>query len=195
MINHLNGRLVEKSPTHAVIECGGVGYFVHISLNTFSKLPDDEQCRLYIHPVIREDAHNLFGFSDVPERNVFTKLISVSGVGASTGRMILSSLTPNEVIEAIATGDVSLIQSIKGIGAKTAQRIIVDLHDKIQKDDSILLEKMDTSGNTIRSEALSALSSLGFDKTKAEKTLDKILTQEGKDLSVENLIKHALKQL
>lgn len=192
MIHHLNGRLIEKSPTHAVIECGGVGYLVHISLYTFSKLPDSEACRVFTHLAIREDAHTLYGFIDETERSLFRKLISVSGVGASTGRMILSSMSPGEVSEAIVNGDVKLIQSIKGIGAKTAQRIIVDLQDKISKGDESF-EKVDVAGNTAKQEALSALSSLGFDKTKAQKTLEKVIKTDGSALSVEDLIKRALK--
>ena len=145
--------------------------------------------------VIREDAHNLFGFADEDERDVFRKLISVSGVGATTGRMILSSLSPIEVKEAIFNQEVGLIQAVKGIGAKTAQRIIVDLQDKMFKGDSVGLEKVKMGGNTLKPEALSALSSLGFDKKKAEKTLDKLLTQEGDNIGIEQLIKLALKQL
>jgi holliday junction DNA helicase RuvA len=192
MIHHLNGRLIEKSPTHAVIECGGVGYLVHISLYTFSKLPDAEACKVFTHLAIREDAHTLYGFIDENERALFRKLISVSGVGASTGRMILSSMSPGEVSEAILNGDVKLIQSIKGIGAKTAQRIIVDLQDKISKGEDSF-EKVDVAGNTSKQEALSALSSLGFDKTKAQKTLEKVIKTDGTNQSVEELIKRALK--
>ena len=195
MINHLHGRLVEKSPTHAIIDCGGVGYLLHISLHTFSQLGSEENCRLYTHMVIREDSHNLFGFADEDERDVFRKLISVSGVGATTGRMILSSLSPMEVKEAIFNQEVGLIQAVKGIGAKTAQRIIVDLQDKMFKGDSVDLEKVKMGGNTLKLEALSALSSLGFDKKKAEKTLDKLLTQESDNIGLEQLIKLALKQL
>ncbi|MFT4678254.1 MAG: Holliday junction DNA helicase RuvA [Litorivivens sp.] len=195
MIHHLRGRMIEKSPTHAVIECGGVGYYVHISLHTFGKLPEDESCMLFTHQVIREDAHMLFGFATEEERSIFVKLISVSGVGATTGRMILSSLSPDEVKQAIYSQDVPTIQGIKGIGAKTAQRIIVDLHDKIQKEDASSFEKTAVGGNRNKSEALSALSSLGFDKAKSEKTLEKILMQEGNDIALEELIKRALKQL
>ncbi len=195
MIHHLRGKMIEKSPTHAVIECGGVGYYVHISLHTFSKLPDDELCMLFTHQVIREDAHMLFGFATEEEKSIFIKLISVSGVGATTGRMIMSSLSPDEVKQAIYSQDVATIQGIKGIGAKTAQRIIVDLHDKVLKDDASSFEKIAVGGNRNKSEALSALSSLGFDKVKSEKTLEKILMQEGNDIALEELIKRALKQL
>lgn len=192
MIHHLNGRLIEKSPTHAVIECGGVGYFVNISLHTFSALGDEENVRLLTHLVVREDAHTLYGFHQEDERTVFLKLISVSGVGASTGRMIISSMSPDEVKTAILGGDVKAIQSVKGIGAKTAQRIIVDLQDKIGAVTGGT-EIIPLGGNTAKLEALSALSSLGFDKTKANKTLETILKQHGSDQSVEALIKMALK--
>ncbi len=192
MIHHLNGRLIEKSPTHAVIECGGVGYFVNISLHTFSALGEDENVRLLTHLVVREDAHTLYGFHQEDERTVFLKLISVSGVGASTGRMIISSMSPDEVKTAILGGDVKAIQSVKGIGAKTAQRIIVDLQDKIGAVTGGT-EIIPLGGNTAKLEALSALSSLGFDKTKANKTLETILKQHGSDQSVEALIKMALK--
>lgn len=192
MIHHLNGRLIEKSPTHAVIECAGVGYFVNISLHTYSALGDDENVRLLTHLVVREDAHTLYGFHQEDERAVFLKLISVSGVGASTGRMIISSMSPDEVKTAILSGDVKAIQNVKGIGAKTAQRIIVDLQDKIGEV-SGGGEIISLGGNTAKLEALSALSSLGFDNTKANKTLESILKQHGTDLSVEALIKMALK--
>jgi len=195
MIHHLSGRLIEKSPTHAIVECGGVGYFLHISLHTFSQIPDRENCTLFAHQVIRDDAHMLFGFYDKEEREVFLQLISVSGVGATTGRMILSSLSPTEVQHAIMDGDVGLIQKIKGIGAKTAQRIIVDLQDKIGKTKTADREKLVVGGNSARSEALTALSSLGFDKKKTETTVDRILKQAEKELAVEDLIKSALKQL
>ncbi|MFT4682583.1 MAG: Holliday junction DNA helicase RuvA [Flavobacteriales bacterium] len=193
MIHHINGKLVEKSPTHCVIECGGVGYFLHISLYTASRIRD-EACKLLVHEVIREDVHELFGFIDAGEREAFRKLLSVSGVGASTARMILSSLEPSELVGVILSKDVDTFKNIKGIGAKTAQRIIVDLHDKFSGDDSIA-EKVLPGGNSVRLEALSALSSLGFDKTKASKTLDIILKTEGTTISVEELIKKALKQL
>lgn len=192
MIHHLNGRLIEKSPTHAVIECAGVGYFVNISLHTYSALGDKENVRLLTHLVVREDAHTLYGFHQDDERSVFLKLISVSGVGASTGRMIISSMSPDEVKTAILSGDVKAIQNVKGIGAKTAQRIIVDLQDKIGEVNSGG-EIISLGGNTAKLEALSALSSLGFDNTKANKTLESILKQHGTDLPVETLIKMALK--
>ncbi|MDP4952494.1 MAG: Holliday junction branch migration protein RuvA [Flavobacteriales bacterium] len=194
MIFHLRVRSTDRSLSHVVIECGGVGYVVHVSLNTTSRLSSDEAGMILIHEVIREDAHELYGFADEGERQMFRKLISVSGVGANTARMILSSLSASELVAAILSGDVSALQNVKGIGAKTAQRIIVDLHDKFSGDSDIT-EKIYVGGNTAIGEALSALSSLGFDKTKAQKTLDSIVKTEGTDISVEDLIKKALKQL
>jgi len=194
MLEYLSGRLIEKTPTEAIIDCNGVGYLLHISVHTSSGIGEEEHCKLFVHEVIREDTHDLYGFADVDERWVFRKLISVSGVGANTGRMILSSLSPNEVRSAILNENVNVIKSIKGIGAKTAQRIIVDLRDKIGVD-SIEAEKIFTGGNTAKQDALTALSSLGFDKAKAEKALDKIISTEGDAISVEVLLKQALKQL
>lgn len=194
MIEYLNGKLVEKSLTHAVIECAGVGYFLHISIYTSTKIGDTENCKLFVHELIREDTHELYGFIDQDERTVFRKLISVSGVGAGTGRMILSSMSPHEIRTAIFQENVNLIKGIKGIGAKTAQRIIVDLRDKISIE-SAEGEKILAGGNTTKQDALTALSSLGFDKFKAEKALDKIISTEGDAISVESLLKHALKQL
>ncbi|MCH2198309.1 MAG: Holliday junction branch migration protein RuvA [Flavobacteriales bacterium] len=194
MIHHLRGRLTEKTPTHAIIECGGVGYLLHITLNTAQRLPNDESCMLLVHEVIREDAHELYGFLEEGEREAFRRLVSVSGVGANTARMILSSLTPADLVNVILSKDVDSLKGIKGIGAKTAQRIIVDLHDKFPAGD-LGIEKIAPGDNTVKIEALTALSSLGFDRTKAEKTLDKILKTEGSSISVEELIKLALKQL
>jgi Holliday junction DNA helicase RuvA len=193
MINHLNGRLIEKYPTHAVIECGGVGYFVNISLNTYAALPDEEQTRLYTHLQVREDAHTLFGFYTLAEREIFRLLISVSGVGSSTARTMLSSMTPAQVRDAIAGGDVPAIQSVKGIGAKTAQRVILDLRDKVLKVYE-LDEVSPESDNTNKEEALSALEVLGFARKSAEKAVDAVLRQDPL-LSVEGIIKSALKNL
>ena len=194
MINHLKGKLVEKSPTHCVIECSGVGYHVQVSLNTFSALGNDENVTVLTHQVIRDDAHLLFGFMTEDERNVFRMLISVSGVGASTGQMILSSLNPSEVKSAIAAGDSGIFKSVKGIGAKTAQRIIIDLQDKIDKIEGGE-EKVSPLGNSLKNEALTALSSLGFDPKKAGKVLDQLLQTEPTISEVEELIKQALKRL
>lgn len=193
MIAHLQGRLVEKTPTDVVIECSGVGYQVNISLHTFSLLPDSENIKLYTFLQIKEDAHTLFGFVEKAERELFKLLLSVSGVGASTARTMLSSLDPKQIIHSIGTGDVVTIQSIKGIGAKTAQRIILDLKDKVLK--LYDLEEVSAAGyNTNRDEALSALEVLGFNKKLAEKAIEKIV-KENPSASVETIIKQALKNL
>lgn len=193
MIAHLQGRLVEKSPTEVVIECHGVGYSVNISLHTFSLLPDGENVKLYTHLQIKEDAHTLFGFVEKAERELFRMLISVSGVGAGIARTMLSSLEPKQVIQAIASGDAVAIQSIKGIGAKTAQRVVLDLKDKVLK--LYDLEEVSATGyNTNKNEALSALEVLGFNKKLAEKAIDKIL-KESPSATVETIIKLALKNL
>lgn len=193
MITHLNGKLVEKTPTDIVIECGGIGYFVNISLHTFSKITNNENIKLYTHLQIREDAHTLYGFFEKSEREIFRLLISVSGVGASTARTMLSSIAPPQIRDAIATNDVATIQSIKGIGAKTAQRVILDLKDKILKIYGID-EVSEALGNTYKDEALSALEVLGFTRRQTEKLIDKIL-MSNPDLSVEGIIKEALKNL
>ncbi|NRA92654.1 MAG: Holliday junction branch migration protein RuvA [Psychroserpens sp.] len=193
MITHIQGRLVEKNPTDVVIDCNGVGYLLNISLHTFSQIPDRENLKLFAHLIVREDAHTLYGFSSLAEREIFKLLISVSGIGASTARTMLSSLTPQQVKEAIAHGDVGVIQSIKGIGAKTAARVILDLKDKVLKVydiDEVSVNK----NNTNKDEALSALEVLGFAKKQSERVLDKLLAQNP-DANVESLIKDALKNL
>lgn len=192
MIEFLKGRLTEKNPAYLIIECNGVGYYVNISLNTYSSVPDEETVMIYTHQVIREDAHLLFGFKDADERKVFRSLLSVSGVGANTARTILSSMNPAEVREAIAAGNSKSFEKIKGIGAKTAQRIIVDLSGKL--DLSQLSEAGATSGSLAKNEALSALTTLGFDKNAAEKALDKIMALHN-NMKVEELIKLALKNM
>ena len=191
MIAHLNGRLVEKTPTHIIVECGGVGYFVKISLNTFSKLGNDESIKIFTQLQVREDAHTLYGFADIAEREMFNHLISVSGIGANTAILMLSAMTSDEIASAIVQGDVAIIQSIKGIGAKTAQRVIIDLKDKVAKSD-FATENIFTVNNTNQNDALTALLSLGFDKKRAEKAISKILTD---DQTVEEIIKEALKVL
>ncbi len=193
MITHIRGRLVEKHPDHVVVECNGLGYFLVISLQTFSNIPDLENIHLYTHQVIREDAHILYGFYSKTEREIFKLLLSVSGVGPSTAITMLSSMETEEIQEAIAHENVSKIQSVKGIGLKTAQRVIVDLRDKILKSYEIS-EELQTPNNTIRNEALSALEVLGFNKKKVEKTIQVIL-QEEPEMSLEDLIKKALKNL
>ncbi|MFH6602389.1 Holliday junction branch migration protein RuvA [Maribacter algicola] len=193
MIHHLRGKLVEKNPTHLIIECGGVGYFVNISLHTFSQIKDTESINLYTHLQVKEDSHTLFGFFEKTEREIFRLLLSVSGIGSSTARTMLSSMTPLQIRDAIANEDVRSIQAIKGIGAKTAQRVILDLRDKILKVYDIG-EVSVQSNNTNKEEALSALEVLGFARRQAEKAVEKVLSQDT-TLSVENIIKLALKNL
>ncbi|TSA30435.1 MAG: Holliday junction branch migration protein RuvA [Bacteroidetes bacterium] len=193
MYDYIKGKLTERNPAFAVIEANGVGYLLNISLHTYTQLRE-EHCRLFVHLVVREDALILFGFADREERELFRQLISVSGVGANTARLILSSLSPGEVIQAIGTANVPLLQKIKGIGAKTAQRIVVDLKDKVAKG-LVSHEKLGFLHNTNQEEALSGLIILGFPKMLAEKTLSKIIQKEGTDVSVEELIKLALKML
>jgi Holliday junction DNA helicase RuvA len=191
MIAQLNGRLIEKNPTEVVIGCGGVGYEVKISLNTFSCIGSEENITLHTRLIVREDAHVLYGFYTKEEREMFNHLISVSGIGPNTAMIMLSSLVPEEVANAIQREDVKTIQGIKGIGAKTAQRVIIDLKDKMVKF-VFQSENIFTQNNTERFDALTALVSLGFDKRSAEKVIDKIST--GNE-SVEQLIKEALKIL
>lgn len=193
MIAQIQGKIIEKTPTDLVIDCGGVGYQINISLHTYSLLPKTESVKLYTYMQVKEDAHTLFGFVEKSEREIFKMLLSVSGIGASIARTMLSSLDPKQVIQAIAVGDVAAIQSIKGIGAKTAQRAILDLKDKVLK----LYDLDDVSmsqNNTNKEEALSALEVLGFNKKLAEKAIDKIVNQDS-DATVESIIKQALKNL
>ena len=192
MIAHLNGRLIEKNPTNLIIECGGVGYFVKISLKTFSALGTDEQLKIFTQQIIREDANLLYGFATTEERELFNLLLSVSGIGPNTAILMLSSLQPAEIASAIQTDDVRTIQSIKGIGAKTAQRVIIDLKDKMVKVEWSSNANIFAGHNTNRFDALTALISLGFDKKAAEKAIEKIAT--GNE-SVEELIKGSLKIL
>jgi Holliday junction DNA helicase RuvA len=191
MIGHLNGRLIEKNPTDLVIECGGVGYEVKISLNTFSSIGDTEALKIFTKLIVREDAHLLYGFATKEEREMFVHLTSVSGIGPNTAMIMLSSLIPDEIAHAIQSEDVVTIQSVKGIGAKTAQRVILDLKDKMLKM-TFSTENIFNQNNTNRFDALTALISLGFDKKLAEKALDKVSLG---DDSVEFLIKGALKIL
>lgn len=193
MITHIQGKLVEKNPTDVVVDCNGVGYLLNISFNTYSQISDQENIKLYTHLQVREDSHTLFGFSSLAEREIFRLLISVSGIGASTARIMLSSLTPKQVREGIATEDVALIQSIKGIGLKTAQRTIIELKDKILKVYDID-EVSISQSNTSKDEALSALEVLGFNKKQAERVIDKFVASQP-DANVETIIKEALKSL
>ena len=193
MITHLNGKLVEKSPTNVVIEVNGIGYWVNISLTTFSQIPDNENIKLYTHLQIKEDSHSLYGFYSKKEREIFRLLISVSGVGTSTARTMLSSLDPQQVVEAISSNNVSIVQSVKGIGSKTAQRLIIELRDKILKIYD-LDETYVNSNNTTREEALSALEVLGINKKSSERLVDNII-KENQDISVEEIIKETLKNI
>jgi len=193
MYEYIQGQLIELNPAYAVIDTGNIAYFINISLNTYSGLEGKEGAKLYLHHVVREDAQLLFGFKEKQERELFRQLITVSGIGANTARMMLSSLLPIELKKAILESDVNILKSVKGIGLKTAQRVIIDLKDKIAKGDS-----SDSIGipqsSMKKEEALSALVMLGFNKNAVDKTLNKVL-KENSDLSVEELIKIALKRL
>ena len=197
MINHLHGRLVEKYPTHVVVECGGVGYMVLISLTTFETIPDQEDIFIHTHLVVREDSQTLYGFASVEERKLFLLLIGVSGVGANTARMILSAMDSATTSEVISSGDVDAMKKVKGIGAKTASRIIIDLQDKVglETGSSGTLSEISSSHNTIKKEALMALTSLGFDKKRVDKALDGIIQRSDGAVALEVLIKQALKEL
>ncbi len=193
MYEFIEGRIIEKTPANIIIQDGGIAYYISISLYSYSNLPETGNCRIYIHQVIREDAQMLLGFHGKAEREIFRHLISVSGIGANTARIILSSLSPDEVSMAILEENVSLLQSIKGIGAKTAQRLIIDLKDKVAKGvriDELFIPQR----NTIREESLSALVALGFIKKHAEKAVGKLLS-ENSELTVEEVVKLALKLL
>ena len=194
MYEYINGKLVFKCPTYVVIDAGGIGYHINISLNTYAELEEKEDCKLYTWLHVKEDAHTLYGFFEEGERRLFLHLISVSGIGPNTGRMILSSITPSEIQTAIVKGDVPLIQRIKGIGPKSAQRMILELQDKLKKEGPDSLISMPVH-NTAKDEALSALVMLGFNKNIAEKVLESAIKASVENLSVEALIKIALKSL
>lgn len=193
MFEYIKGIIIILSPASVVIECNGIGYFIHISLHSYKLFQSKKECQIFIHQIIKEDAHLLFGFADKDERELFRLLISVSGIGANTARMMLSSLSPDEIRSAIMNANVNQLQSIKGIGLKTAQRVILELKEKMSKVGS-LHEILTLSYNTIKEESLSALITLGFSKTSVEKVIDKILSEQ-KDITVEELIKKALKTL
>lgn len=193
MYEYIEGKLAETTPAFCVVETGGIGYIIQISLNTYTNIQALKEVKLFIHQVIREDAHLFYGFYSKTEREIFRALITVSGIGANTARMMLSSLTTQDLQQAIATGNTSVLQGIKGIGSKTAQRVIIELRDKLGKEKTpdelfVLID------NRLKEEALSALVILGFNKSEVDKVLMKILTDE-KSISLENLIKKALKQL
>ena len=190
MISHINGRLIEKTPTYVVIDCNGVGYKLNISLQTYSAI-QTENCKLLTHLSIKEDAHTLYGFHTSDERELFRQLISVSGVGPSTARMILSTYSAEEIVHYIISADVAAIQNVKGIGGKTSQRIIIDLKDKVGKGKEVS-DLLFTQDNTIKEEALSALLALGFTKKVAEKKMEQVIKNHNGDITVEDLVRKSL---
>lgn len=194
MYAYIDGKLVFKSPAYVIIEAGGIGYQINISLNTFSQLGSAEHCRLYVWLHVKEDAHTLYGFAGEGEKRLFLHLISVSGIGPNTARMMLSSITPEEIQTAIVKGNVTQIQRIKGIGPKSAQRVILELQDKLRKEgpDTLIAAP---ANNTAKDEALSALVMLGFARNAAEKVIDQEMKKTDESLTVEQLIKSALKSL
>ncbi|MFB6317729.1 Holliday junction branch migration protein RuvA [Saccharicrinis sp. FJH54] len=193
MISYIKGEIADKFPTHVIVDVQGIGYHINISLNTYTQIAEQKKIQLHIHEIIREDTHELYGFWSVREREVFRHLISVSGIGANTARMMLSSLKVEELEQVIISGNVNALKSIKGIGLKTAQRVIVDLKDKIGKSASSA-EIFTPADNTIKNEALSALVMLGFTRNASEKAVDKVL-KTSENNAVEEVIKLALKQL
>jgi len=193
MYEYIRGKIAEIAPAYTVIEAGNIGYSIQISLHTYSKLEKKESAELWLHQIVREDAHLLFGFAEKAEREIFRLLISVSGIGANTARIMLSSMTAGEIKSAIRTDDINLLKSIKGIGAKTAQRVIIDLKDKIDKTEADESQYLKTGDNNIH-EALQALVMLGFAKSSAEKALKKIYESDT-NINVEELVKKALKML
>ncbi len=193
MFEYIEGKIAEINPSFVVIDINGLGYFINISLQTYALIEDKNTCKLFIYQVIREDSNSLYGFYSKKQRELFVMLISVSGIGANTARTILSSLSYNEIKEAIQLGNVNVLKSVKGIGIKTAQRVIIDLRDKIEKhdnnDDVLKIES-----NTIKEESLSALVMLGFSKKDAEKSIDRIL-KKSNNITVEELVKQALRSM
>lgn len=194
MYEYLDGKLVFKAPTHVILDVNGIGYYIHISLTTYSQVKDVESCKLFISFQVREDAHTLYGFATESERHLFNHLISVSGIGPNTGRMMLSSITPEEIQHAIVQGQVAVIQKIKGIGPKTAQRVILELQDKLKKEGPNALLPLLSESLSTTEEAVSALIMLGFAKAQVEKVVQSIITAEP-NLSIEQIIKLALKKL
>ena len=190
MISHINGKLAEKTPTYVVIDCNGVGYKLNISLQTYSAI-QTENCKLLTHLAVKEDAHTLYGFFTSEERDLFRQLISVSGVGPSTARMILSTYSAEEIVNYIITADVSSIQNVKGIGGKTAQRIIIDLKDKVGKGKETS-DLLFTQDNTIKEESLSALLALGFTKKVAYKKMEEVMKNYEGEITLEDLVRRSL---
>jgi holliday junction DNA helicase RuvA len=197
MFEYFQGKIIEKNPAYVVLDCQGVGYFLNISINTFDKVPVTGECKLYAHQVIREDAHVLYGFADPDERLIFRDLISVSGVGAATARVMLSSLSPADIQNCILNGDVVRLKAVKGIGEKTAQRIIIDLKNKMGlqslSPNNYPLTAFGGAHNNLRTEALNALETLGFVRNAAEKAIDKIMREESNSITLEELVKKVLK--
>lgn len=199
MIAYIEGNLVHREPAYVIIDVGGIGYQIRVSLNTYSALPSGSRCKLFTFLHIREDAHTLYGFLDNQEKNLFLDLISISGIGANTAVMMLSSLTTIEIKQAIASENVRVIQSIKGIGTKTAQRVILELKDKIKKENiesdnsNVSQPSLTKSGLIAKDEALRGLVALGLPKAVAEKNLETVIKKHGENLSVEDFIKFALK--
>lgn len=196
MIAYLDGKLAYKDPTYLIIDVNGVGYHVHISLTTFAAIKDQERCKVHTYLHVTDTGHSLYGFSKASEKDLFLSLISVSGVGPNTALVMLSQLSAGDLVNAILTNDVALIQSVKGIGVKTAQRVILELKDKLGKAGNtpeIGRKLGSTPHNTLRTEALSALTTLGIPKSAAEKSLEKVFNTHGKDIPLEDIIKHALK--
>ncbi len=197
MYAYIKGRIQEINPAWVILETGGIGYLLQVSVNTYARIKDLDDCKLFTHQVIRDDAHLLFGFFDEQERKIFRDLVSVSGIGANTAMLILSAYTSQEVVDIIVNGEVSKLKSVKGIGAKTAQRVIVDLKDRFEKGE-IAIEKLDIPHNTLREEALSGLTVLGFTRKSADKAIGQVLSSDRDDqgsFTVEQLIKEALKLL
>ena len=194
MIAYIKGKLARKEPTYVIIDVNGIGYMIHISLHTFSAIKEEEVCHLNTYLHVKEDAHTLYGFISESEKMLFLNLISISGIGPSTGLTMLSSLTPAEIIQAIANEDVQTIQGVKGIGAKTAQRVILELKDKMKKEalDENSMDFSKISGNNLRAEALSALVTLGINKNVAQKSIGSVLRNSGNNLTLEELIKLSL---
>ena len=194
MLEYIKGLLTELTPTFAIVENNGLGYYLNISINTYTNLKKDQECKLFVHEIIREDSRSLYGFTEKQERELFRSLISVNGVGANTARLILSSVNTSDLINAITQNDVNLLKSVKGIGIKTAQRIIIDLKDKISISDADINQIFSTGNNTLHKDALAALTMLGFSKPAVEKVLNKLL-KENNNLSLEETVKLALNYL
>ena len=194
MIAHIEGKLTVKTPTYVVVDCGGVGYSIQVSLHTYEQLGNSENVRLLTHLVIKEDSHTLYGFMQDDERQLFTQLISVSGVGPNTARLMLSSLKPADIKQAISEGNWALIKTVKGIGEKTAQKVVIDLKNKVMKSDVAGELSLTSPRNSKADEALAALTMLGFSKNEAEKALQKT-RQQNPEYTVEELVKHTLKIL